>query len=679
MTSSKAIGMIVSLSLGVVLFEGVLAVKTAKARWASLQTQTAAVPKVPPGDSFHGEEIYYVKCNVCHTAIAKLAPSLQDVYKRNLASGQPGNDQTVTEKLMKGGPYMPSYQHTLGEKDLADLLSYLREGKCCPDPENPPSNPLYRAPASSQRVLLKDAAGLNLRGGPKGLVRSSKGDLLEGMIVQLISQETSIRTTVYSNEEGRYEFPRLPAGSYTLRIARPLEFKPYQRDHLRIDGAAPMPDIVLERITETEFLPPTPEIADQLTGAEYLMNISGTGQDKKAFSNGCSCHVYNQVFRNRYDERSWGVIVNRMLRLTIPLAHRDLSDRRGSKEDIDRLVKWLATARGPGAKDAPFRVLPRPSGAATRAIITEYELPRLRLFPHDVAGDANGNIWFTSHRTAIVGVLDPRTGVVKEQRIPSTPGVAPGTHWVAVDPKGMVWMSQNWAHQILKFDPQTETFKVVQLPHHEVPLNSPNAGNMALAPDGSIWEERAGAITKMNPETGEYLARYPLKKFPGTYENMISKDGNFWCGGGSPHDYVACLDIRTGEVLELHTPSPRANPARGGFDPEGNAWFGGRGGTVQGGLLIKFDAKTRRLREYTPPTPTTFYEAMPDKNGEVWAGELQGGRIARFNPRTERWIEYLTPEPMVYDRRNWIDNSTDPVSVWYVDHYGRMVHIQPLE
>ncbi len=70
---------------------------------------------------------------------------------------------------------------------------------------------------------------------------------------------------------------------------------------------------------------------------------------------------------------------------------------------------------------------------------------------------------------------------------------------------------------------------------------------------------------------------------------------------------------------------------------------------------------------------------MPDKNGEIWAGELHGGRFARFNPRTGQWIEYMLPEPYAHDRRAWIDNSTDPVTVWYADHEGYMVRIQPLE
>src|SRR5689334_24882398 len=60
-----------------------------------------------------------------------------------------------------------------------------------------------------------------LLGGPKGVVKTSKGDPVEGMMVQLISQKNGVRTTVYTNDEGRYEFPKLETGAYTLRIARP--------------------------------------------------------------------------------------------------------------------------------------------------------------------------------------------------------------------------------------------------------------------------------------------------------------------------------------------------------------------------------------------------------------------------------------------------------------------------
>lgn len=45
----------------------------------------------------------------------------------------------------------------------------------------------------------------------------------------------------------------------------------------------------------------------------------------------------------------------------------------------------------------------------------------------------------------------------------------------------------------------------------------------------------------------------------------------------------------------------------------------------------------------------------------------------------DRWVGYTMPEPWAHDRRTWIDNSTTPVTVWYVDQNGYMVRIQPLD
>src|SRR5579862_4762027 len=73
-------------------------------------------------------------------------------------------------------------------------------------------------------------------GGPKGVVKSGKGELLEGIMVQLIAKKSAVRTTVYSNADGRYEFPALDAGTYTLRIARPREFHPFVKEGVEVKG-----------------------------------------------------------------------------------------------------------------------------------------------------------------------------------------------------------------------------------------------------------------------------------------------------------------------------------------------------------------------------------------------------------------------------------------------------------
>ena len=516
--------------------------------------------------------------------------------------------------------------------------------------------------------------------GPWGLARSTAGESLEGMMVQLVSEKSSIRTTVFSNYEGRYEFPVLPAGRYELRIVRPLEFRPYQRHSVPVDGSTRLEDIILERITQSEFLSPTPEIAVQLTGVEWLLNLPGTGEERKRFVDACTnCHSYYQIFRNRHEEQYWRMIITRMFSIRHVLSPNtgNLKELPKRTEEIDVLSRFLGRVRGPESKDPPFRALPRPRGAATRMIVTEYEFPHLRLYPKDLAADAAGNIWYLAERAPFIGKLDPRTGIVQEYRIPTTDGFAPvtalGTSLAVDKKKNVIWLAHNHGQtvKLTRFDPQTGTFGPVPLP----PRQGEEPVNLGLAPDGSVWLNWDGLINRIDPETGRFIRQYPMN-VDATFDNVINSDGAFWASGtlGRGANVITFLDITKGEVVKLPVHTRGASPARGGFDREGNAWFGGRGG-----VLVKLDTRNRRVLEYPPPTPyATFQQATPDKNGEVWAGYSQGGVVARFNPRTERWIEYGMPEPYVRSQQIWIDNSTDPVTVWYVNNTG-IVRLQPLE
>ena len=96
-----------------------------------------------------GEEIYYMKCWICHNdytikAEKGAAPTLRGLYKREgLWNGDPVNDESVAKQIKDGSSRMPAFRYTLNDKDMADLLAYLRD-KCCWDENKPLSNPHYR-------------------------------------------------------------------------------------------------------------------------------------------------------------------------------------------------------------------------------------------------------------------------------------------------------------------------------------------------------------------------------------------------------------------------------------------------------------------------------------------------------------------------------------------------------
>ena len=97
------------------------------------------------------------------------------------------------------------------------------------------------------------AQNSNMLGGPNGMVETDRNTPLEGMMVQLIAKNSGIRTTVYSHEDGHFEFPKLASGDYVLRIAQPREYFPYVKEPIAIDGATHLDNIVLKHVTSPRF------------------------------------------------------------------------------------------------------------------------------------------------------------------------------------------------------------------------------------------------------------------------------------------------------------------------------------------------------------------------------------------------------------------------------------------
>ena len=219
-----------------------------------------------------------------------------------------------------------------------------------------------------------EAAASDLVGGPNGVVKMSVRGIMDqpvdGLMVQLISHETAIRTTVYTSEIGEFEFPELPSGDYVLRIPRPLHFHQYQKDSVHIDGATRLPDIFVERRSDNEFLPPDKDLLDQLTGAEWLFNMEGSHQVKRTLVNSCStgCHGSARPFTRRFDERSWRLILHRMSnysqRILVGSSGRDYTEL---TENGEMLAEWLASVRGLDSEVpliVPFNTRTRPAMGA---------------------------------------------------------------------------------------------------------------------------------------------------------------------------------------------------------------------------------------------------------------------------------------------------------------------------
>src|SRR5206468_1732157 len=141
----------------------------------------------------------------------------------------------------------------------------------------------------------------------------------------------------------------------------------------------------------------------QMTNAEWIASFPGT-PDQKKFLYGCvGCHTLERVAKSKHDAAAFLQVMKRMAtyannshieRPQVRVVARD--PMRDFGPDSDKQAAYLATLnQSAGAWSYELRMLPRVKGKGTRVVITEYDLPRRPLMPHDVIVDRDGVVWYS--------------------------------------------------------------------------------------------------------------------------------------------------------------------------------------------------------------------------------------------------------------------------------------------
>jgi mono/diheme cytochrome c family protein len=78
-----------------------------------------------------GSVVYEKNCSQCHDAenlpLLKQPPKLKGLFqKKTLPSGAPATDEQVRKTILEGRATMPPFEHILEQKQINDLLKYLR-------------------------------------------------------------------------------------------------------------------------------------------------------------------------------------------------------------------------------------------------------------------------------------------------------------------------------------------------------------------------------------------------------------------------------------------------------------------------------------------------------------------------------------------------------------------------
>ena len=540
-------------------------------------------------------------------------------------------------------------------------------------------------------MLLANASSLPAQTAPPeltGKVAAEQG-ALEGVLVSAKKDGSTVTITVVSDKDGRYSFPasKLEPGPYSLHIRA----VGYDLDH------AVTVSVTARKATTADLtLRKTEDLASQLSNAEWMTSMPGTDAQKGQLLNCVGCHTLERAARSKFNaDEFMTAVLPRMqgyVNQSIP-AHPQLrkAERLAEERGDQRVQIYRANAEFLASINLSTRTqwnyelktLPRPSGAATRVIYTEYDLPRETISPHDVIVDANGLVWYSSFGEQNLGKLDPKTGKVTEFPIVEhKPGFPTGGLGLRSDRDGNLWLGNMYQATIMKFDRKTEAFKFWPLQGEQnidaaqINMVSPQSSQV----DGKVWAQNNGfaGVHRLDIASGKIETWEPFKdaKEPHNIYDVIpdSKNNVYFTDFRQRH--IGRIDAKTGEIKLFTIPTPASAPRRGMMDAQDRLWFG----EYRGDRVGMFDTKTEQFKEWpVSPRWSSPYDVVIDKNEEAWTGSMISDQITRLNTKSGESINYLLPRTTNI-RRVFVDNSTTPVTFWVGSNHGAsIIKLEPLD
>ena len=392
--------------------------------------------------------------------------------------------------------------------------------------------PRYQMVASVSFLLLTfllAATGqVAAQAGPAlaGQGHGRPGVALEGVLVSAKKTGSTITVTVVTDKDGRYSFPagRLEPGQYSLRI-RAIG---YDLDNPESGvGRGRQDHDSRSRVAQDRGYRGA---TDQCRMARQH---AGHRRAEGSLLNCVGCHTLARPLSSKYSADEFlTMILPRMqgyVNQSIPphpqlrRAERLMEERGDQRVQVYRgAAEYLASINLSTRPQWNFelKTLPRPTGAATRVIYTEYDLPRETIEPHDVIVDDSGMVWYSNFGEQNLGRLDPKTGKVTEFPIEEhKPGFPTGLLGLRSDPDGNLWLGNMYQATIAKFDRKTETFKFWPLEGEEnidaaqINMVSPQSSDV----DGKVWAQNNGfaGIHRLDIATGKIETWEPFKGVPG--------------------------------------------------------------------------------------------------------------------------------------------------------------------
>jgi streptogramin lyase len=310
------------------------------------------------------------------------------------------------------------------------------------------------------------------------------------------------------------------------------------------------------------------------------------------------CHSLSVALQNRFDQSGWKTILQAMESATyngwrgrhdIPAAEL-MWEGQIIRHHEDELAKFLSEVRGANAPLHQLHTLPRPTGDAARAVVTEYELPiaeRKNEMPwytgadwslgpstgmhgivgvHDVFVDNDGLAWISQSRITFetnrsLLKLNPQTGDMKVFNFEDDQLGQIFVEQMGQDPMGNIWMHDYSKNaRLIKLDPRTETFTAYPVPKVMLPVNNSTTSDSK----GRIFVNGSHGALEFDPsELGKTDVAYPgwhlyQQHTPGNginYGIAADSEDNIWWSEAYA-DKVAERNMKTGKVYEIDMHDP---------------------------------------------------------------------------------------------------------------------------
>jgi len=488
-----------------------------------------------------------------------------------------------------------------------------------------------------------------------GAVQGAGNAPVEAAEVRAIGSN-GIITVVLTNAQGKFEFPDLDAGSYTVTAYR------------KFYGRSPEKKIQVGKgsvAANFSISPLSAPPAIQLSTADLLPLLPGPNDERDAFVAHCGdCHNLSTPLQRPRSAAEWGNVIDFM-------KHIEFGELLLSPERIKPALDYLTKNFGPdstliggfGKEAEEQHQQPVPLG--TDIEYKQYTIPRPPWSYNDAGvppmpdlglSDGKGTVWFTvaaghdgpdgKHHFG-VGKVEVATGKFTFYNF-KTPIPFASPFSMSFAPDGKVWFA---ARPIIgNIDPKTGVMEEIPLPPSlldgkapggglvppDFPKNQPMSGMVAVGNDGMVWTNLLyhDAIASYNPETKTFKS-YDVSGMP---FGMAWNGGKVWMTMMRANK-VGYMDPDTGEVKAYDIPSPRTGTERVKIDQKGRAWLPERDANKLGLLEPGSD----HVVETELPYECVPYSLEIDQKGAIWVICQNRQSLVRVDPDTKAMMEY--PEP----------------------------------